>query len=184
MGFRFRRSTRVGPLRFNFANSGLSSISLGGRGASINIPVGRNGSLRTTVGLPGTGLSWSKDLSSDRLNAIPAGDAEGLPNSRRLRPSQLNTLTQTILRVLRQRIFAPGMAGALLWENGVVSRLLSDGSIGTRTAGLLAIIETPETMEAFLLRSQSQDDAKRRARRCIEAAKEASRIAASRGWLA
>jgi hypothetical protein len=86
--------------------------------------------------------------------------------------------------VLRQKIFAPGMAGALLWENGVVSRLLSDGSIGTRTAGLLAIIETPETMEAFLLRSQSQDDAKRRARRCIEAAKEASRIAASRGWLA
>ena len=26
MGFRLRRSTRLGPLRFNFAKSGLSSI--------------------------------------------------------------------------------------------------------------------------------------------------------------
>ena len=39
MGFRFRRSARLGPLRFNFAKGGLSSISVGGRGASFNIPV-------------------------------------------------------------------------------------------------------------------------------------------------
>ncbi|WP_255024406.1 DUF4236 domain-containing protein [Cyanobium sp. T1G-Tous] len=38
MGFRFRRSTRLGPLRFNFSKGGLSSISVGGRGASFNIP--------------------------------------------------------------------------------------------------------------------------------------------------
>jgi len=36
MGFRFRRSTRLGPLRFNFAKGGLSSISVGGRGATYN----------------------------------------------------------------------------------------------------------------------------------------------------
>lgn len=41
MGFRFRRSVRLGPLRFNFGKSGLSSISLGGRGASFNIPNSR-----------------------------------------------------------------------------------------------------------------------------------------------
>jgi hypothetical protein len=34
MGFRFRRSARLGPLRFNFGKSGLSSISLGGRDVS------------------------------------------------------------------------------------------------------------------------------------------------------
>ena len=49
MPFRFRRSTRLGPLRFNFAKSGLSSISVGGRGASYSIPVGRQGGARTTV---------------------------------------------------------------------------------------------------------------------------------------
>ena len=38
MGFRFRRSTRLGPLRFNFSKGGLSSISVGGGGASFNIP--------------------------------------------------------------------------------------------------------------------------------------------------
>ena len=80
MGFRFRRSARLGPLRFNFSKGGLSSISVGGRGASFNIPVNRSGGPRTTVGLPGTGLSWSVEHTPDR----PAGAAAGLPNSRRL----------------------------------------------------------------------------------------------------
>jgi hypothetical protein len=43
--------------------------------------------------------------------------------------------------------------------------------------GLLALIETPEAMEGYLLRAQSQDDAKRRAQRCIEAVQQASRLA-------
>jgi hypothetical protein len=47
----------------------------------------------------------------------------------------------------------------------------------------LALIETPEAMAAYLLRSQGQDDAKRRAQRCITAVQEASRLAAGRGWL-
>jgi hypothetical protein len=64
-----------------------------------------------------------------------------------------------------------------------VSLLLADGSLGARTTGLLVLIETPEAMEGYLLRSQGQDDAKRRAQRCITAVKEASRLAAGRGWL-
>jgi len=43
MGFRFRRSARLGPLRFNFSKGGLSSISVGGRGDSFNNPVSRSG---------------------------------------------------------------------------------------------------------------------------------------------
>jgi hypothetical protein len=128
MGFRFRRSTRLGPLRFNFAKGGLSSISVGGRGASFNIPVARSGGARTTVGVPGTGLSWSVEHASDRPAVIPVGRAEGLPNSRRLRPGQLDAFKQSLLAVLRQELFAPGSAGALLWENASVSRLLAAGS--------------------------------------------------------
>ncbi len=89
MGFHLRRSARLGPLRFHFSKSGLSTISVGGRGASFNVPVNRRGGPRTTVGLPGTGLSWSVEHTPDRSAAIPAGAAEGLPNSRRLRPGQL-----------------------------------------------------------------------------------------------
>jgi hypothetical protein len=38
-------------------------------------------------------------------------------------------------------------------------------------------------MEGYVLRSQGQDDAKRRAQRCITAVQEASRLAAGMGWL-
>jgi hypothetical protein len=167
MGFRFRRSTRLGPLRFNFSKGGLSSISVGGRGASFNIPVARSGGARTTVGVPGTGLSWSVEHAPDRPAVIPAGRAEGLPNSRRLRPGQLDALKQQLMEVLQQELFAPGSAGAL----------------SPRTAGLLALIETPEAMEGYLLRAQGQDDAKRRAERCIEAAEAAVRLVAEKGLL-
>ena len=163
MGFRLRRSARLGPLRFNFTSGALSSISVGGP--------------RTTVGLPGTGLSWSVEHTPDRTAtipaAVPAGPAAGLPNSRRLRPGQLDALKQSLLGVLRQELFAPGSSGEQLWEHGLVSRLLTDGSIGARTAGLLALIETPEAMEGYLLRAQ----------RCITAVQEAARLAAGRGWL-
>ena len=161
MGFRFRRSTRLGPLRFNFSKGGLSSISVGGRGASFNIPMNRSGGARTTVGLPGTGLSWS------------AEHAAGLPNSRRLRSGQLDALKQTLLAVLHQDLFSPGSPGEKLWDQGLVSCLLANGSLPARTTGLLALIETPEAMEAYLLRAQGQDDAKRRAHRCITAVQEA-----------
>jgi hypothetical protein len=79
MGFRFRRSARLGPLRFNFAKGGLSSISVGGRGASFNIPVARSGGARTTVGLPSSGLSWSVEHSPDRPAAIPTRRSGGGP---------------------------------------------------------------------------------------------------------
>ena len=184
MGFRFRRSTRLGPLRFNFAKGGLSSISVGGRGASFNIPVNRSGGPRSTVGLPGTGLSWSMEHTPDRPTLNTAGPAAGLPNSRRLRPGQLDAFKQSLLEVLQQELFAPGSPGALLWDHGLVSRLLAAGSLAARTAGLLAVIETPEAMEGYLLRAQGQDDAKRRAQRCIEAVQEALRLSADRRRLA
>jgi len=183
MGFRFRRSARLGPLRFNFAKGGLSSISVGGRGASFNIPVARSGGARTTVGVPGTGLSWSVEHAPDRPGVIPAGAAEGLPSSRRLRAGQLDAFKQQLMDVLGEELFAPGSADALLWEHGSVSRLLADGSLGPRTAGLLALIETPEAMEGYLLRAQGQDDAKRRSKRCIEAVEAAVRLVAEQGLL-
>jgi len=173
MGFRFRRSARLGPLRFNFSKGGLSSISVGGRGASFNIPVSRSGSPRSTVGLPGTGLSWSVEHTP----------SQGLPNSRRLRPGPLDAFRRSVHAVLMEQLFAPGSSAAQLWELGLVSRLLADGSIGPRQAGLLALIETPEALEDYLQRSQSQDDAKRRGQRCIEATQLALQLVAARRWL-
>ena len=178
MPFRFRRSARLGPLRFNFGKSGLSSISLGGRGATFNIPVARAGGPRTTVGLPGTGLSWSVEHGA----GAPSASAAGLPNSRRFRPGQLEAFRQGCLGVLQEHLFAPGSQGQRLWDHNLITRLLADPIIGGRTQGLLAVIETPEAMQAYLLRAQSQDDVKRRAHRCVEAVQEALRLVNARGW--
>jgi len=167
MAFRFRKSARLGPLRFHFSKNGLSSISVGGRGASFNIPVNRSGGNRSTVGLPGTGLSWSVEHE--------AGVAEGLPNSRRLKPGQLDLLKQQCLQILHQELFAPGNDAHRLWSEGLISRLLADPRVKSRNAGLLAVIETPEAMAAYIQRARSQDDVKRRSQRCIEAAELAAR---------
>ena len=85
--------------------------------------------------------------------------------------------------MLRQELFASGSTAEQLWDLGLVSRLLAAGSLAARTAGLLAVIETPEAMEGYLLRAQGQDDAKRRAQRCIEAAEAAVRLVAEKGLL-
>lgn len=56
MGMRFRKSVRIAKgVKVNFSKSG-ASLSLGGRGHSVNI--GGRG-IRSTVGIPGTGLSYS-----------------------------------------------------------------------------------------------------------------------------
>jgi hypothetical protein len=133
----------------------------------------RSGGPRTTVGVPGTGLSWSAEHSPDRPAGIPLEPPAGLPNSRRLRSGQLDALKQTLLAVLHQDLFSPGSPGERLWDQGLISRLLAHGSLPARTTGLLALIKTPEAMEAYLLSAQGQDDAKRRAHRCISAVQEA-----------
>ena len=62
MGWRYRRSLRIAPgARLNVTGNGASSVSFGKRGATLNM--GRNG-IRTTVGLPGSGLSYSRRVSS------------------------------------------------------------------------------------------------------------------------
>lgn len=57
MGFRFRKSIKILPgVRINVSNKGVSSVSVGKRGATLN--VGKKG-VRGTVGIPGSGLSYS-----------------------------------------------------------------------------------------------------------------------------
>ena len=58
MGFKFRKSIKILPgVKVNITNKGINSASIGKQGASINI--GKKG-VRTSVGIPGSGLSYSK----------------------------------------------------------------------------------------------------------------------------
>ena len=60
MGFRFRKSIRVGKyFRVNVSKSGIG-YSIGKRGARITVSA--NGRKTGTIGIPGTGISYSKTL--------------------------------------------------------------------------------------------------------------------------
>ena len=73
MGFRFRRRISIGPgLRLNVSKSGVST-SVGTRGAWFTIGHGKT---RETVGLPGTGVSYTEQQSI----GTPPGD-EAAPAS-------------------------------------------------------------------------------------------------------
>ena len=68
MGFlRFRRSIRIGPgLRVNLSKSGVST-SIGRRGAWFTM--GPRGT-RSTVGLPGSGLSYTEQSRRGHGGAV------------------------------------------------------------------------------------------------------------------
>jgi len=66
MGWRFRRSVKLLPgVRLNFSKSRVST-SIGGRGAHVTIG---HGQVRETVGIPGTGISYSTVRSSRKRSA-------------------------------------------------------------------------------------------------------------------
>lgn len=73
MGFRYRKSVRILPgLRLNLSKSG-TSVSVGGRGFTTNFS--KRGK-RTTISLPGTGLSYTTSTpagSGGRTSSAVAG---------------------------------------------------------------------------------------------------------------
>ena len=77
MGFRYRKSVRLIPgVRLNLSKSG-TSVSVGGRGLTTNFSKrGR----RTTISLPGTGLSYTTSTSagSGGRTGFPASGIAGL----------------------------------------------------------------------------------------------------------
>ena len=61
VGFRFRKQIKILPgLKLNLSKNGLSSVSIGKAGATLNI--GQKGA-KLTTGIPGTGMSYSQKLT-------------------------------------------------------------------------------------------------------------------------
>jgi len=58
MGFRFRKSIKIGPARVNISKSGIG-YSVGTKGLRVTKKAG--GGIRTTASIPGTGISYVKD---------------------------------------------------------------------------------------------------------------------------
>jgi hypothetical protein len=86
MSLRFRKSIKIMPgVRINVSKSGIST-SIGVKGATVNLKPGRKA--RATVGIPGTGLSYTTTLSSGdkshEQGALQVPAREGL-SSREIR---------------------------------------------------------------------------------------------------
>ncbi|MBV4417457.1 DUF4236 domain-containing protein [Clostridium tyrobutyricum] len=72
MGFRVRRSIKIAPgVKLNIGKKGINSVSIGGHGFTKNI--GKHGT-RTTVGIPGTGISYSNYKKYNSKPKISATD--------------------------------------------------------------------------------------------------------------
>lgn len=64
MGLRFRKSVKIAPgVRLNL-NKNSTSVSFGGKGAHYT--VSSNGRRTASVGIPGTGISYSASTSSGK----------------------------------------------------------------------------------------------------------------------
>ncbi len=63
MGFRFRRGIGLGPFRVNLSRRG-AGVSIGVPGARVTSSA--TGQKYVTLGIPGTGISWTKTIGSRR----------------------------------------------------------------------------------------------------------------------
>jgi tetratricopeptide (TPR) repeat protein len=62
MAFRYRKSIKIMPgVKLNLSKTGVST-SIGRRGATVNLGRGR---VKSTIGVPGTGMSYSKSTSKN-----------------------------------------------------------------------------------------------------------------------
>ncbi|WP_151710814.1 DUF4236 domain-containing protein [Acinetobacter brisouii] len=92
MSLRFKKSIKILPgIKLNISKNGLNSVTIGKPGASINIS--KKGK-QATIGIPGTGLSYSKKISS-RVD-IPS-KSPSVPSSAELNSKHSTSPTKIIM---------------------------------------------------------------------------------------
>lgn len=74
MGFRFRKSFNAGPFRLNLSKSGVG-WSVGTKGVRFTKKAG--GGTRSTLSVPGTGLSYVKETGKGRSNGRAQNTKQG-----------------------------------------------------------------------------------------------------------
>ena len=83
MGFRFRKSKKIGPFRVTLSKSGLGA-SVGVKGFRVTKTAG--GRVRTTASIPGTGVSYVKESGVKPSRSAPARKVDGQSAPRRPQP--------------------------------------------------------------------------------------------------
>jgi hypothetical protein len=95
MGFRFRKSVKIAPgVKINLSKSG-GSLSLGGRGATVNIS---SRGVRSTYSIPGTGISYVTQTSSGRNTRSSSSHSSNRSAYRELLKQQKEEEKQRLLQ--------------------------------------------------------------------------------------
>jgi len=165
-GFRFRRRLQILPgLAINLSKNGLSSLSIGGRGATVNVPIGRDGPARSTVGIPGTGLSWSE----------PIGQR---PSTRERRQAQQGSAGQPTTQQLVDMVHeafgtGPDSLGWTFWhqhEVGMIAVLRQREDTPRHVLEATSLLVNEAMPELHVRRGRGPADTLRRTRQVIDAA--------------
>lgn len=96
MGLRFRRSKNFGPFRINLSKSGIGT-SFGVKG--IRVTHKANGGMRTTLSIPGTGISYVSETGSSKRRK----QKELSYKEKRRRVKKENHLSESQMRKLERR---------------------------------------------------------------------------------
>lgn len=86
MGLRFRKSKNFGPFRINISKSGIGG-SVGVKGFRITKKA--KGGVQATASLPGTGLSYTKNLSASKKASQPTSQNASQPAPEKSKQSLL-----------------------------------------------------------------------------------------------
>ena len=82
MGLRFRKTIKAGPVNINLSKSGIGA-SVGVKGARVTRTAA--GKTRTTVGIPGTGISYTSESSHEKSSGPYHSSGPQKPGGRKPR---------------------------------------------------------------------------------------------------
>ena len=154
MGFRYRKSVNVGPFRFTASKSGIST-SFGGKGARITKMA--NGRTRTTLSIPGTGVSYVHEVGGKKK--APSNDE--MLEVRKSYPWQYRTLgillivLGVLLLVLGLLSWAWAILGALSAVGGVL--LLKNAKLISERGNAAALAAARNVAEARMEDEEEAD---------------------------
>jgi hypothetical protein len=98
MGLRFRKTIKLFPgVKLNLSKSGIST-SIVGRGATIN--VGKHGT-KATIGIPGTGISYTENLSKHANSVAPSEQQQPSPPDLLLRVNKSLALQSHLMGAVK-----------------------------------------------------------------------------------
>jgi len=124
MGFRFRKSIKMGPVRVNLSKSGVG-YSVGGKG--FRVTKRADGKVQTTASIPGTGISYVETHGSVKRTEPKRATRTGAAT---LAEQSSPVRTAGVYSVQAQRKTQKKSGGPKKWIAGIVAALLVAGGAG------------------------------------------------------